>query len=57
MTELIVPGAGRRVCSLLSELQSWVHTVLVSSGEFGGMAANDGPVPCAGTGTCCEAVS
>jgi hypothetical protein len=57
MTELIVPGAGRRVCSLLSELQSWVHTVLVSSGEFGGMAANDGPVPCAGTGTCCEAAS
>src|SRR4051812_31203078 len=46
MTELIVIGAGPAgVLAALRAAELGAGTVLVTSGEFGGMAANDGPVP------------
>jgi dihydrolipoamide dehydrogenase len=46
MTEIIVIGAGPAgVLAALRSAELGARTVLVSSGEFGGMATNDGPVP------------
>ena len=46
MTEIIVIGAGPAgVLAALRAAELGASTVLLTSGEFGGMAANDGPVP------------
>src|SRR5215831_12111595 len=46
MIDLIVIGAGPAgVLAALRAADLGARTVLISSGEFGGMAANDGPVP------------
>ena len=46
MTDVLVIGAGPAgVLAALRAADLGARTVLVSSGEFGGMAANDGPVP------------
>ena len=46
MTDLVVIGAGPAgVLAALRASDLGARTVLVSSGDFGGMAANDGPVP------------
>src|SRR2546421_9856474 len=45
-TDVIVIGAGPAgVLSALRAAELGARTVLVTSGKFGGMAANDGPVP------------
>jgi len=47
MTDIIVIGAGPAgVLATLRAAELGAHTTLVASGEFGGVAANDGPVPC-----------
>src|SRR4029079_18919418 len=46
MADIVVIGAGP--AGMLAALRAGdlgAHTELVTSGEFGGMAANDGPVP------------
>ena len=46
MTDVVVIGAGP--AGMLAALRAGdlgAKTALVTSGEFGGMAANDGPVP------------
>src|SRR5262245_4703089 len=46
MTDLIVIGAGpARVLATLRAAELGARTALVARKEFGGMAANDGPVP------------
>ena len=46
MTDIIVIGAGPAgVLAALRAAELGARTMLVTSGEFGGMAANDGPVP------------
>jgi len=46
MTDIIVIGAGPAgVLAALRAAELGARTELVTSGEFGGMAANDGPVP------------
>jgi len=46
MTSVIVIGAGPAgVMAALRAAELGAETTLVTSGEFGGMAANDGPVP------------
>ena len=46
MTQVIVIGAGPAgVLAALRASELGARTTLVTSGEFGGMAANDGPVP------------
>jgi dihydrolipoamide dehydrogenase len=46
MTNVIVIGAGPAgVLAALRAAELGARTTLVASGEFGGMAANDGPVP------------
>ena len=46
MTDIIVIGAGPAgVLAALRTAELGAHTTLVASGGFGGMAANDGPVP------------
>src|SRR6266550_109255 len=46
MADIIVIGAGPAgVVAAIRAAELGANTVLVSSGEFGGMAANDGPVP------------
>src|SRR5713226_3877371 len=46
MIDLIVLGAGPAgVLAALRAAELGARTMLVTSGEFGGMAANDGPVP------------
>jgi dihydrolipoamide dehydrogenase len=46
MTDVIVIGAGPAgMLAALRAADLGARTVLVTSGEFGGMAANDGPVP------------
>jgi dihydrolipoamide dehydrogenase len=46
MTDIVVIGAGPAgVLAALRAAELGARTVLVTSGEFGGMAANDGPVP------------
>jgi pyruvate/2-oxoglutarate dehydrogenase complex dihydrolipoamide dehydrogenase (E3) component len=46
MTDVVVIGAGPAgVLAALRAAELGARTVLVTSGEFGGMAANDGPVP------------
>jgi pyruvate/2-oxoglutarate dehydrogenase complex dihydrolipoamide dehydrogenase (E3) component len=46
MTEVIVIGAGpARVLAALRGAELGARTALVTSGAFGGMAANDEPVP------------
>jgi dihydrolipoamide dehydrogenase len=46
MIDLIVIGAGPAgVLAALRAAELGARTTLVTSGEFGGMAANDGPVP------------
>ena len=46
MPDLIVIGAGPAgVLAALRAADLGARTTLVASGEFGGMAANDGPVP------------
>ena len=46
MTDVLVIGAGPAgVLATLTAAELGAHTTLVTSGEFGGMAANDGPVP------------
>ena len=49
MTDIIVIGAGPAgVLAALRAAELGARTVLLTSGEFGGMAANDGPVPVRG---------
>ena len=44
--DLVVVGAGPAgVLAALRAADLGAHTTLVASAEFGGMAANDGPVP------------
>ena len=46
MTDIVAIGAGPAgVLAALRAAELGARTVLVTSGEFGGMAANDGPVP------------
>jgi len=45
MKDLVVIGAGGGVLAALRAAELGARTVLLTSGEFGGMAANDGPVP------------
>src|SRR3954452_21300416 len=46
MTDIIAIGAGPAgVLAALRAAELGARTTLVTSGEFGGMAANDGPVP------------
>src|SRR5215813_2008811 len=46
MIDILVIGAGPAgVLAALRAAELGARTVLVTSGEFGGMAANDGPVP------------
>jgi pyruvate/2-oxoglutarate dehydrogenase complex dihydrolipoamide dehydrogenase (E3) component len=46
MLDVLVLGAGPAgVLSALRAADLGARTALVSRGEFGGMAANDGPVP------------
>ena len=46
MTDVVVIGAGPAgVLAAIRAAELGARTALVSSGEFGGMAANDGPVP------------
>src|SRR5258708_28135914 len=46
MKDIVVIGAGPAgVLAALRAAELGARTVLVTSGEFGGMAANDGPVP------------
>ena len=46
MTHLVVIGAGPAgVLAALRAAELGARTVLLTGGEFGGMAANDGPVP------------
>jgi dihydrolipoamide dehydrogenase len=46
MTDIVVIGAGPAgVLAAIRAADLGARTTLVSSGEFGGMAANDGPVP------------
>src|SRR6202049_2942440 len=46
MTDIIVIGAGPAgVPAALRAADLGARTQIVTSGEFGGMAANDGPVP------------
>jgi dihydrolipoamide dehydrogenase len=50
ITDIIVIGAGPAgVLAALRAAKLSAHTTLVASGEFGGMAANDGPVHVART--------
>jgi pyruvate/2-oxoglutarate dehydrogenase complex dihydrolipoamide dehydrogenase (E3) component len=46
MTDVLVIGAGQAgVLAALRAADLGTQTALVTSGAFGGMAANDGPVP------------
>ena len=46
MIDVVVIGAGRAgVLAALRAAELGARTTLVSSAQFGGMAANDGPVP------------
>ena len=46
MTDVLVIGAGPAgVLAALRAADLGAQTALVTSGAFGGMAANDGPVP------------
>src|SRR6476660_8837407 len=46
MKDIVVIGAGPAgVLAALRAAELGARTVLLTSGEFGGMAANDGPVP------------
>lgn len=46
LTDVVVIGAGPAgVLAALRAAELGARTALVASGEFGGMAANDGPVP------------
>ena len=46
MTDIIIIGAGPAgVLSALRAADLGARTILVTRAEFGGMAANDGPVP------------
>jgi pyruvate/2-oxoglutarate dehydrogenase complex dihydrolipoamide dehydrogenase (E3) component len=46
MTDVLVIGAGSAgVLTALRAADRGAQTALVTSGAFGGMAANDGPVP------------
>src|SRR6267142_254341 len=46
MADIVVIGAGPAgVLAAIRAAELGANTALVSSGEFGGMAANDGPVP------------
>ena len=46
MTDVVVIGAGPAgVIAALRAAELGAHTELIARAEFGGMAANDGPVP------------
>jgi pyruvate/2-oxoglutarate dehydrogenase complex dihydrolipoamide dehydrogenase (E3) component len=45
MTDVSLSAPGRQACWPLSVLRISARKPLVTSGAFGGMAANDGPVP------------
>jgi pyruvate/2-oxoglutarate dehydrogenase complex dihydrolipoamide dehydrogenase (E3) component len=46
MTDIVVIGAGPAgVLAALRFAELGARTALVTSGDFGGMSANDGPVP------------
>ena len=46
MTDIVVIGAGPAgVLAALRLAELGARTALVTSGDFGGMSANDGPVP------------
>jgi pyruvate/2-oxoglutarate dehydrogenase complex dihydrolipoamide dehydrogenase (E3) component len=46
MTDIVVIGEGPAgVLAALRLAELGAHTALVTSGDFGGMSANDGPVP------------
>lgn len=46
MNDVVVIGAGPAgVLAAIRAAELGARTTIVSSGEFGGMAANDGPVP------------